>query len=188
MARIVGWCIVIILSVVSRLSHWEECSFSIMLCCNAVWYGLPSWCSKYILIITPAYLITVVSHTDICLVYHYSIQMSHHNSKFKGYQNLNKFSLLDDTPVALLYTDTFMCLCSWHTSTAHTHTATSTHSEIMSLSTSVSDRKHSQSLALQEIAVGWWFHQFQSQADVPEKEVWTWNVSEYRYSFWRACS
>lgn len=89
----------------------------------------------------PAYLITIESHKDIYPVYHYSIQMSDHSSKFKGYHNLNKLSLLDDIPVAPLHTCTFMCLYRWHTSTAHTHTATSTHSEIMSSSTSVNERK-----------------------------------------------
>lgn len=46
-----GWCIVTISGVFSRLSHWEGGSFGVMLCCNDVQYGLLSPLSRYILII-----------------------------------------------------------------------------------------------------------------------------------------
>ena len=89
-----------------------------------------------------------------------------------------------------LSTHTFVCLYAWHASTAHTHTATSTHSEIMSSSAPVNVRKQPQSLEPQETAAaaGWWSHQLQSQAHVPEKRMWTWNVSEHRHGFWGAHS
>lgn len=133
----------------------------------------------------PAYLRTIESHKDIYPVYQYSVQMPDRSSKFKGYHNLNKLSLLDDLPVASLHTHTFMCLYRWHTSTAHTHTATSPHSEIMSSFISVKRRK-SQSLEPRETVTDYWVVVPPSPKPgwCTWKGMWTWNVSEHRYGFW----
>lgn len=93
-----------------------------------------------------AYPITLVSHEDIYLVAHCSVQMPHYNCTFKGYQHLSKLSLLENTAgncSLCAHIHTLVHIIPNHCPQAHDHPHTGRNGVFIH----VNDRQQPQSLA-----------------------------------------
>ena len=152
-----------------------------MLCPKAVQDGLLFPLSEYIPVTKGSWHTKLGHPFGLSL----SVQMPHHSSTFKGTTVWTSYLCwtIHQLPPFRIHIHKY--LYTKDTNISPTHMATSTYTGRMSFSCQ-SMRGNSLNpwhLTGQLLTVGW-FHQLQSQNEVPRKGVWAWNVSECRPSFW----